>query len=338
MTRNPSPGWPARASILRRLLRQTDGNVSVLTAALGIPLLIAIGIGVDTSRAIAMKAALQADVDTAALSGAAAAFGTTTQTGSSTDTPSAVGQSFYTREGRPLGLNPTAPGSVVTTSGTTATAVTVTASAQVQVDPIFLQFWTHGITVGATAKAVAGSPSAATGTFPFALPTCTFDDNWNTATGQPIIDPATGLPKQVTLHSIQDTSKTTGCSYGQWTSLTTDDNSQSFVKGLINNGCGCTLHIGDNIYIQPGAKAASFGDAAVFDGKIVLMAVVSSPDNNITTKQQFPISTFAPFFIQSTDQGGKTITGHFVANFHGGGLSGASGSPSFGAVTVTLSQ
>ncbi|MEA2754652.1 MAG: hypothetical protein QOJ54_941, partial [Aliidongia sp.] len=312
---------------------QTLGGL-VLFALLAFPMIGAIDLGVDITRAVNMRAALQANVDTAALSGAAAAFGSTNQTGASSDSPNAVGQSFYKDAGIPPFSGVTAATTAVTVTGTAPGTVTVKATATAQIQSLFSGFMTLLPPISATATAVASSPSGATGVFPFALPECAFSTYWNAATGQPIPN-SDGTPQQVTFDSVYHSAN--NCTAGQWTSLNVDDNSQSGIKALMNNGCGCTLKIGEDVYIQPGTKAARFGDANKdFAGKTVLMVVLSQT-GDITVKASFPILSFVPFHIVSADQGAKTITGFFVSNFRGGGLSG-SGGTNFGAVTVALTQ
>jgi hypothetical protein len=183
--------------------------------------------------------------------------------------------------------------------------------------------------------------------FPFAIPQCTFDDNWNAATGQPNLG-SNGKPLPLKLDgSNQSTSKNANCAFGQWSSLTVGGNSASEVDGFINGGCPCTVAIGDQIDIQPGTRASLYhavqaevnsATAAGLEGVTVLMAVVQGP--GLTTNAKIQVIAFAPFLI--TDTSNSSISGHFVANFHAPGTSigGSSGTPppNFGAVTVALTQ
>jgi len=340
------PAASRGTSFLQRVLRRTDGNVTVLFALLALPMVGVIGLGVDLTRAINMKAALQANVDTAAISGAAAAFGTPTQA-ASTDSPTAVGQSFYKDAGIPPVSSVTAATQAVAVTGAAPGTVTVKATATAQVQTVFLGYLASLIPVSATATAVASSPTGATGLFPFAIPQCTFDDNWNAATGQPNLG-SNGQPLPITLDgSNQSTTKNTGCTFGQWSSLTVGGNSASEVDGFVNGGCTCTVAIGDQIDIQPGNRASLYHavqaevDAAVamgLEGVTVLMAVVQGP--GLVTNAESQVIAFAPFLITGTTN--QSMSGHFVANFHaiGTSIAGSSGTPppNFGAVTVALTQ
>jgi Flp pilus assembly protein TadG len=339
---------PSRGtSLFHRVWRRTDGNVSVLFTLLAMPMIGAIGLGVDITRAINMKAALQASVDTAAISGVAAAFGPAAQTGAVTDSSTAVGRSFYKDAGLPPFNGVTPATQAITVTGAAPGTVTVKATATAQIQPAFLLYLASLVPVSATATAVASSPSAASGLFPFAIPQCTFDDNWNAATGQPNLD-SHGNPNHLTLDgSNQSTTKNTNCTFGQWSSLTVGGNSASEVDGFINGGCPCTVAIGDQIDIQPGTRASLYhavqaevdaATAAGLPGVTVLMAVVQGPGLNTNAESQ--VIGFAPFLITGTTN--HSISGNFVANFHAPGTSiGASSSvaaPNFGAVTIALTQ
>jgi len=327
----------ASTSLLRRLWRRTDGNVSLLAAVLGLPMILAVGVGVDVGRAIDMRTALQADVDAAALSGAAAAFGTSTQTSSGTDTPSAVGQSFYTDAGIPLNAGKTAASTAISVSGTAPNAVTVTATATAQIRSIFLGLWQKQIPVGASAKAIVGSPGSASSAFPFALPSCVLNKYWDSTTQSPIPNPD-GTPQIIKLNSQQQPAGgAANCTFGQWTSLNVNNNSASFIDGIINNGCQCVIDTSTGVYIQPGKKSSLYGDTSSLVGQTVLMAVVTTPD--LTVSQFSPVVGFAPFVITAVHQGSPDeIDGHFTSNFRHGGLGSPGSGAVFGAITVALVQ
>jgi hypothetical protein len=339
---------PSRGtSLFHRVWRRTDGNVSVFFALLAMPMIGAIGLGVDITRAINMKAALQADVDTAAISGAAAAFGPAARIGAPGNSPAAVGQSFYRDAGLPPFNSLTASAQALKVTGAAPGTVTVKATATAQIQPAFLLYLASLVPVSATATAVASSPSAASGLFPFAIPQCTFDDNWNAATGQPNLG-SNGRPLPVTLDgSNQSTTKNTNCAFGQWSSLTVGGNSASEVDGFVTGGCTCTVAVGDQVDIQPGTRASLYhavqaevdaATAAGLPGVTVLMAVVQGP--GLTTNAESKVVGFAPFLITGTTN--QSMSGNFVANFHAPGTSlGSSSSvpaPNFGAVTVALTQ
>jgi len=345
MTQNPPPAASRRKSILHRFAEQRDGNASLLFALLALPMFAAVGLGVDMSRAIDMEAALQADVDTAALSGAAAAFGTLTQTTTTADSPAAVGKGFYGNAGIPAFTSVTSATQAITTTGAAPGTVTVKATSTAQIKTFFLWVFAPLVTINASATATASVPSSASGLFPFAIPQCAINAN---------LDPLTGKPQTNTivhLDSVYD--QNANCTRGQWTSLTEGGNDVSTVKSIMTNGCSCTVtttsgQTANIINIDPGTKATLYPfTLANFQGQTVLMAVVSTgTTNGDLTKPNgsdpLPVVSFVPFKITGISGQGnsQSIDGFFVSNFSGGGTSGGSGAniPSLGAVTVALTK
>lgn len=307
-------------------------------ALLLIPLICFVGVSIDYARLVHMKTTLQAAADAAAISGAAANFGTISQetaapTGA--DGPKTIATSFFTNAWLPPKSSVTKTVTAPSTTSSSGATVTVTATAQVAMS--FLALLRSQMPISVTATATVSAPGSATSTFPFVLPECLFSSTnptyWNSATGEPAIDPATGKPYEITMDSLYHT--TNNCTYGQWTSFLIEANDTQTIASDITNGCGCTLSVGDNIYIQPGTKAKLYGDAAAFDGQTVLVAVVEQA--NLTAKIDSQIVGFAAFFIDATNQGRKTITGHLASNYQGGGLSGTGGTY-YGVDTVALTN
>jgi hypothetical protein len=103
-----------------------------------------------------------------------------------------------------------------------------------------------------------------------------------------------------------------GSENGQWTSFKVDNNSASYVKGLINNGNPTALKLQDNIYIQPGVKASNYGNAAPYVGRTVVLALVNA---DMTSKTFTPVLGFVAFNIEAVFQGAKYIQGHFDKNY-----------------------
>ena len=320
---------------LRGLIGDRRGGVALIFALSLIPLIGFTGVAIDYARLVHMKTTLQAAADAAAISGAAANFGTASQetAANSADGPNTIATSFFTNAWLPPESSITKTVNAPTATSTSGAIVTVTATAQVEMS--FLAIWQSQMPVSVTATATASVPTSATGAFPFVLPKCLFTSTnptyWNSATGEPAIDSSTGNPYEITMDSLYHT--TNNCTYGQWTSFLSDSNNVPTIVNYMNNGCGCTLSVGTNIYIEPGSKAKLYGDAAAFDGKTVLMAVVNQAD--LTAKTDIPVVGFAAFVVDSTSQGGKTITGHFASNYQGGGQSGTGGTY-FGTDTVSL--
>ena len=325
-------------SVLRRLLRSSDATIAPVFALALVPMLMAVGIGVDLSRAGSMHASLQAMTDKAAVSGAAAAFGTTTQMNSATDTTLLVGDAVYQSEPLPVNLNITPASTAITTTGTAAAPpVTVTATSTANFRPTFLSIWASQMAVTATTVVSAGGPSNGPGAFPFAMGKCLFTHYWNAATQQPINN---GPTNPIAMDSTYDQGNNDPtCTKGQWTSLTSNSNSESYIAGLMAGGCGCSLTTQTDIFIQSGAKAAAYGDAIAqnFVGQTVLIPVVTQDDlsTNVTTG----VYAFAAFHITAIVKTGnnKQIDGYFVANYHAAGASGTSGAY-LGVANVQITQ
>ncbi|WP_246046665.1 pilus assembly protein TadG-related protein [Chlorobaculum thiosulfatiphilum] len=95
---------------------------------------------------------------------------------------------------------------------------------------------------------------------------------------------------------------------GQWTTFQSyvKNPDVPFMRDLIDNGNATELSIGNNTYIQPGAKATLYSEVPV--GTTVGMFIVDEVDTNAFV----PIVAIAAFHIDGYSQGGKYITGHFV--------------------------
>ena len=159
--------------------------------------------------------------------------------------------------------------------------------------------------VEATAVAVIAPPSGGTGIFPFVVGMKMLDHFWDTSTSSPVLK--NGVAPTINLGSIYtfDGEKVLS---GQWTTFQSDVKNPNvpFVRDLIENGNSTKLSIGDDTYIQPGAKATLYSEVPV--GTTVGMFIV----NKVDTNSFVPIVAIAAFHIDGYSQGGKYITGHFV--------------------------
>ena len=118
---------------------------------------------------------------------------------------------------------------------------------------------------------------------------------------------------------------------GQWTSFKVDNNSASYLKDLIDHGNPTALNLYDNIYIQPGVKASSYGNAAPYVGRTVVLALVNAdPDSKTFT----PVLGFVAFEIEAVSQGGKYIQGHLDKDYIITNAT-AIGSPTGGTLSTT---
>jgi hypothetical protein len=104
-----------------------------------------------------------------------------------------------------------------------------------------------------------------------------------------------------------------GFDNGQWTSFKVDNNSASYVAGLISGGNPTALNLNDNIYIQPGVKSSNYGDAALRIGQTVVIPLVNA---DVNTYSATPVLGFVAFRIEAVSQGSKYIQGHYDKDFN----------------------
>lgn len=159
--------------------------------------------------------------------------------------------------------------------------------------------------VEASATAVIAPPAGGTGLFPFVIGMKMLDHFWDINTSSPVL--VNGVAPTINLGSIYtfDGEKVLS---GQWTTFQSNVKNPDvpFMRNLIDNGNTTELSIGDNTYIQPGAKATLYREVPV--GTTVGMFIVDEVDTNAFV----PIVAIAAFHIDGYSQGGKYITGHFV--------------------------
>jgi hypothetical protein len=102
------------------------------------------------------------------------------------------------------------------------------------------------------------------------------------------------------------------------------------IRDLIDNGNPSPLHVGDQIWIQPGVRDTLYGYAETMIGEIVLLPVVP---NHSETHEWAEVLGFAAFQIEDAHQGSNPyIQGHFVKDFVVS--SGAPGGPNYGAQII----
>ncbi|MEN8517763.1 TadG family pilus assembly protein [Burkholderia sp. RS02] len=165
-----------------------------------------------------------------------------------------------------------------------------------------------GASGSATAVAVLAAPGgvAAGGLFPIAIDQCVYNQYWNAATNQPLINPLTGLPYEFSITNGQTYG--TLCMGGQWTSFQSTATDTTTMGGLMVTGNPTTLNIGDSIYLATGVKATLYTSVPV--GTTVVLPVVTQT----STSTYVPIVAFAAFHIDVSLGGSyKYIQGHFVA-------------------------
>ncbi|WP_026840939.1 pilus assembly protein TadG-related protein [Citrifermentans bremense] len=150
------------------------------------------------------------------------------------------------------------------------------------------------------------------GLFPLALSKCMTDHYFSQI---PMPDP----PPQIKVSSPYLPGGET-CYSGQWTSFKTDNNDVPTITDLMNNGNPTSLATGDEIWIEPGAKAALYSpiltDWLPEGGKDVIMAIVDTGSSDLSVKGDLPITGFATFHIDGAVGGsGKYVYGHFIEYF-----------------------
>ena len=167
--------------------------------------------------------------------------------------------------------------------------------------------------------ALPGGPSVAEegAAFPFAVPETWVKNNWDNP-NQPTIIGSVYNPASKDWEPSEQ---------GQWTSLLVDNNDVTTIRELMNNGNPTEIKVGDNIYIQPGAKASLYGDAGNFIGKVVLIPVVK---DDFLTHSFTPIKGFVAFYIEATSQSQKWIKGHFMKNYIAPGTKTITTAPYYG--------
>jgi Flp pilus assembly protein TadG len=161
--------------------------------------------------------------------------------------------------------------------------------------------------VQASAIAVIAPPAAGTHIFPFVIGKKMLDHYWNLNTRTPVL--VNGVAPTINLGSVYTFNNVSVLS-GQWTTFDSSAKNPSVtvIRGLIQNGNSTPLSIGQNTYIQPGAKATLYSEVPV--GQDVALFVV----DNVVTDSFQPIVAIAGFHISGYNQGGKYIEGHFINN------------------------
>ncbi|MBN3837549.1 TadG family pilus assembly protein [Burkholderia sp. Ac-20344] len=165
-----------------------------------------------------------------------------------------------------------------------------------------------GASGSATAVAVLAAPGgvASGGLFPIAIDQCVYNQYWNAATNQPLINPLTGQPYEFSITNGQTYGSL--CMGGQWTSFQSTATDTTTMGGLMVTGNPTTLSIGDSINLATGVKATLYTSVPV--GTTVVLPVVTQTSSST----RVPIVAFAAFRIDVSLGGTyKYIQGHFVA-------------------------
>lgn len=121
---------------------------------------------------------------------------------------------------------------------------------------------------------------------------------------------------------------------GQWTSFFLDVNNVPAIRNLIDTGNPGPLHVGDQIWIEPGTKDSLYSYAQERIGYTVLIPVV--PDD-FDTHAETTLLAFVAFKIEDAVGGsGKYIQGHFVPKWTDPGAGGSKDVPNYGAMSYSV--
>lgn len=165
--------------------------------------------------------------------------------------------------------------------------------------------------ISATSIALISTPAQVSSRtlFPIAMVGCLFENYWDTTTGKPKLNPATGKPY---VFKIGANYRYQPCDSGEWTSFQVNDNSVATIKDLITNGNTGTLNIGEGVWIQTGVKNTIY-DAIRYPQDVIVTVVT-----NVNSHSFQPIKAFAPFHIINSVGGkGKYIEGYFIDGYRG---------------------
>ena len=139
--------------LIRSLARNDKGAVAIIFGLMIIPLVLAIGVGVDYSRAVQFKAQLQAATDNSALAGASA-YVSSDSTGQSLGTAAATNYMNKAITALPPNQSVTftvTPGT--TSSSGTVTAFQMTVTATATISTTLMSLWKPTLTITTTATA-----------------------------------------------------------------------------------------------------------------------------------------------------------------------------------------
>jgi hypothetical protein len=227
---------------------------------------------------------------------------------------STVTWGWWNISGTPAGMQPTTKSPLVTHDAA-AVRVQIKKAPGINGGPISLflapMVGVQSEGIQASAVAVVSYPGSVSEgeLYPTAMSGCLFRTYWDAVSNTPKLDPNTGAPYEFRIGSSYHYGD---CESGQWTSFNLGTQSAADMKGLIRNGNGGPLAIGDTIFVQDGTETSGYVES-IKDGLIgtdILVPVTESLQGG--TWQQ--IIGFGAFHIDNIVGGsGKYIEGHFVA-------------------------
>lgn len=319
-------------SFSQGMTAQRQKGALALVVALMLPVLVgSAAFAVDLAYLYVVRSEMQNDADAAALAGARALVdpaspgvrwaAASTQAQEAVRLNRAAGQTLVDAQVstgywnlqttapqlQPLPLTPT-------TWDVPAVSVTLRKQQgenQGPVNTFFARFWqVLGLPQQVTAVAAPTSPGMVWpgGLFPLAVSQCLYDTYWDRSVypPRPRLDPATGLPH---VFKIGSGYHYTSCSSGEWSALLDDQNDVGTIARLIAQGNTVPIQLGQNIWIEPGSKAALYnivkGCSAAGDRscEYVVVPTVTQTDNHALA----PITGFACLRILDANNGQKYV-------------------------------
>jgi hypothetical protein len=314
----------ARIMKIKKALRDQKGAVVVITAICLVVMVAMVGLAVDMGHLYSVKSELQRAADAGALAGAGALFTPVSEAprcDPATTRASLIAQQnsadggipniLYAQSGR-WDWN-AAPGTEAFVAGCSSDPKSLTNAVRIkaQINEVPISFMgllgtgTTNLSASSTAamEFFDGQVQAGYG-FPWAISKNCYEYNKNN----------TDLNHRFRLGSTYHYPEEKDS--GQWTSFIDDNNSASYIKGLINNGAPAPgLSVGDSIWIQPGTEATLFGkdNAGSKINQTVIFPVVDTSD--LSVKSSYKILLFVAFYITGRSQSKKYLEGYFSPNY-----------------------
>ncbi len=333
-----------RFLILKNHLQERGVTASLVVLSL-VALLSLTALAVDMGYLMVMRNRMQNAVDAAALRGAESLYpsgwsATPDFTNAVTNAQDAVSLNVAVNSGDTVAATANWWQIINSSAQINPAAVQVTMTKKV---PLFFApiFGLSASTISDTATAVVTTPSSigAGGThLPIAITQCLY--NQFVSNGAPVNDPSTGQPYVLSVNTTYASYGNSGCNPMQWTPLTSSANqSESETAGVVSNGNGQAVTVGNSIWLQSGDESSLYHDvngcsSQGGDGSCGYspVPVINTPCGgsgcSVDVTGLACVNVLSANGSGSGSNGGKTITFQFSDNCqtpNGGGQGAASG-------------
>jgi Flp pilus assembly protein TadG len=327
---------------MNKTIEAQRGAVAIIVAISMVALLAITALAVDVGHVFVVRNQTQNAADAAALRGASFLYapGSGSPNFSSngpavTNATSTVPLNISVTSNDTLSVQANYWQSLNASAPTNEAAVEVDITKQVQLyfAPVFGMYTTN---VSAKAVAVVQSPTAVGPgglNVPVVIGSCMYNNFWDSSNNQPKDDPETHQPYvfQIgTSYAYNANAELGGtCTTGQWTPLTSSqDESDSTIQHIIDNGNTSTVKTGDNLWLQNGDKNNLYNlinncsESGNRSCEFSTVPVVSS----VTPGSQQPVLALACMHVLSATGGsGKYITVQMSTGCSPSNASGGSG-------------